>query len=66
MNNTTTKTFRNNLFMAAITLLSAGVLVGCEYCAPLLLATITSVVIFRLARAFYEAVQITPFNTQTH
>ena len=60
--NNITGTFRINWFIGTLTLFSVGVLSGCEYCAPALLATFTGVMAYRFAKSVHEAMQIKPCN----
>ena len=56
------KTFRINWFVGTLFLLSTGVLVGCEYCSPLLLATIVGAIVYHFTKHVHEAMQIKPFT----
>ena len=52
-----------NIAIAGATILSLGVLSGCEYCEPLLLATLVTATLkglYGAATALYQAMQIRP------
>jgi len=49
--------FRTNWLIGTLTVLSTGVLLGCEYCGPLLLAAVTGIAIYRITKLAGEAVQ---------
>jgi hypothetical protein len=55
------------ILLAASTVLSLGVLSGCQHCEPLLLITLAMMVLRRMygsSEAFYEAMQVKPCSGQ--
>jgi hypothetical protein len=53
-----TKKTTNRTFIAITTMLAAGVLTGCQYCEPLLMATLVIV-------AIYKGLTYSPFAEST-
>ena len=54
-------TFRVNWTLGILTVLSTGVLAGCEYCGPVLLAAVAGSIVYRLTKPLHEAMHIKPF-----
>ena len=59
--NIKTDTFRINWTIGILAVLSTGVLAGCEYCGPVLLAAVAISMVYRFAKPLYAAMQIKPF-----
>ena len=59
--NSRSGTFRINWAIGILAVLSTGVLAGCEYCGPVLLAAVAISMVYRFAKPLYEAMQIKPF-----
>ncbi len=59
MNNKNTK---RELFWSVLTVLSVGILSGCEYCAPIMLALLIANIAETSARTVINSLQIQPLN----
>ena len=59
--NTKTGRLRINWTLGILAVLSTGVLAGCEYCGPVLLAAVAISMVYRFAKPLYAAMQIKPF-----
>lgn len=59
--NNKTGAFRINWSIGILAVLSTGVLAGCDYCGPVLLAAVAGAIVYRFAKPLHEAMQIKPF-----
>ena len=53
---------KQQLFWLMLTVLSIGTLTGCQYCAPVLLALLTSNAIYTVSRPLIEPLQKQALN----
>jgi threonine/homoserine efflux transporter RhtA len=56
------KKTKKQIFWSAITLLSLGTLIGCEYCAPIMLALLSGSIIYNFTQTIIESLQIQPLR----
>lgn len=59
------ETLRAHWLIGLLTVLSVGVLVGCEYCGPLLLATVAGATVYGFTRLVNDVLQANSINHST-